>query len=514
MPLPIFNRFTTSPNRKYRFAEPQNPMTPMDAWVEGLGIDPNAQAQWTKALTSLGQMANDRTNQTYDVASDTLEGGYQRQTPAGSGTGIPMRAEEPIDTTEPPPLGNNPNQVTPTYQSEQPVTTTEPQVETQAVAERPYEPMPEVGQAPGMGISKTVPKDEYEVSGTTPSETPQTTPSTEQKKRGSQQTLAEIEALNKAPLERRKSIWKRIGTGIKDGVMNWVEEGMPGGIFGILGAAGFGGIASAASPNFNAEQSVGRKKSGLMRRYGAQTEQEALDQKYRLGEEQINTIGRDDETNRAKAKAQQDAVIQRANKAEIDSLNRQYNSLPKYDENDPDDRAFGDAFQKTFGYRPPSKNAKTKSEQVIDNRDGQVYLLQTDEQGNEKVIRLTKDDGSPFKVESNQMLASSDREKQRMLQEKLQHSRNITALKVAEINYKGRVDTANITQTGANSRFDKRIQNEKDEFARLMKLREEAATNKNDNEILRLDAIIKQGKANAVARGLTQEQINEIFGEN
>lgn len=138
--------------------------------------------------------------------------------------------------------------------------------------------------------------------------------------------------------------------------------------------------------------------------------------------------------------------------AEKSNLTRQYNSLPSYSEDDPDDKAFGDAFQQVMGYRPLGKNADTKSEQIIDQRNGQVYVLQTDKQGGQKLLKLTNDDDTPFTIETKEQLASGDKEKQRQLQKLIANNRNVTSIRVAELNGQNRKEVATINQQGASGR--------------------------------------------------------------
>lgn len=150
---------------------------------------------------------------------------------------------------------------------------------------------------------------------------------------------------------------------------------------------------------------------------------------------------------------EQNKVDARTTASSKNNLTRQYNSLPSYSENDPDDQAFGDVFAKEFGYRPLEKNAETKSEQLTDQRNGQVYIIQTDKQGGRKIIKLTKDDDTPFTIETKEQLASGDKAKQRELQKLIADGRNVTAVRAAEINAGSRKDVANINQAGATARL-------------------------------------------------------------
>jgi hypothetical protein len=147
-----------------------------------------------------------------------------------------------------------------------------------------------------------------------------------------------------------------------------------------------------------------------------------------------------------------DAADARAKGATQSNLTRQYNGLPSYSEADPDDKVFGDAFEQTFGFRPLEKNADTKSEQIADQKTGQVYLIQTDKQGRSKVVKLMIDDETPFTIETKEQLASGDKAAQRKLQSLIADNRNVTSLKVAQINAGSRKEVANINQGGATSR--------------------------------------------------------------
>lgn len=236
-------------------------------------------------------------------------------------------------------------------------------------------------------------------------------------------------------------------------------------------------------------------------------QQDALQQQRELRQEQILAT-------RQKPILEREKIQSRAEIAERNNLMRQYNAIPNYDENDADDRAFGDAFQQAFGYRPPSKNAKTKSQQLVDNSTGQVYLIQTDEQGKEKVVRLLKDDGSPMIVQSNQMLTSADKQEQRKLQEKLQDSRNVTSIKVAEITANNRVQVANINQTGANQRNEATINYNRQKDQTLLAERAQAVARKDQAAIDRIDIQRQNAKTNAKSKGFTDEEIKEMFGDN
>lgn len=92
---------------------------------------------------------------------------------------------------------------------------------------------------------------------------------------GTRSSIADIRELENAPpREREKSIWKRLGSGLLDGLRIWAESGAPGGLGGALGAAATGGVGFAASPGAQADF---QRKQQLQKLYGDYGRQSALE---------------------------------------------------------------------------------------------------------------------------------------------------------------------------------------------------------------------------------------------
>lgn len=276
-----------------------------------------------------------------------------------------------------------------------------------------------------------------------------------------------------------------------------------GGLGGAVGGAIAGGIRGSIDRNFDNKL---QDQMFVIPRQRAQVEQarqtEAYNQQRELRDAQIqNQLMRPD--------IEQSKMLNQTRT----QLLRQYNSLPSFNDEDADDRAFGDAYQKAFGFRPPTKNADTKSEQIIDQRDGQVYIMQTDKQGKSSVIRVMNDDGTPMRIESKEMLASADKSKQRSLDAAIRNSINVTNLKVAQINAGTRIQTTSMQQQGANYRQAQQIANTRELVKLKMQERKDAEARQDKETVRKIDLAIANAKARAKADGLTDDQIAEMFGD-
>jgi hypothetical protein len=142
----------------------------------------------------------------------------------------------------------------------------------------------------------------------------------------------------------------------------------------------------------------------------------------------------------------------------IAHMTQQYKAQPSFDDSDPDDKAFNDAYEKIAGYRLPNRDAKTKSDQFIDQRDGQVWLRQTDATGHYKYVKVLNNDGSPLTVETKEMRTSGDREAQRQLEKETADNRNVTSIKVANINAASRKYSADTSASTSRYSTDARTQ--------------------------------------------------------
>lgn len=237
-----------------------------------------------------------------------------------------------------------------------------------------------------------------------------------------------------------KELVQNFGTGMSQG-----RPGMNAKKVLALGAAGAG--VGVANRSWNEEREAAQKLPLLQQQAKLAGEELDATAKRDLTKAQSDYYsGRNDVT--------QKAIEQRANVAEMNNLTRQYNAAPSYSESDLDDKAFGDRFEKVYHYRPLEKNADTKSEQLINQSDGQVYIIQTDKQGGQKVLKLTLEDGSPFTIQTKEQLTSADKAKQRELQKLIADNRNVTSVNVANINAGSRRDVAGINQAGATGRAD------------------------------------------------------------
>ena len=142
-----------------------------------------------------------------------------------------------------------------------------------------------------------------------------------------------------------------------------------------------------------------------------------------------------------------------------------------------------------------------------------MYAVKTDEEGNISVLRLLKDDGTPFIVQTKEQLTSEDKAAQRELDDAKAKARNITDIKIAEIGAQTKIKVATI---GAETRLklsaDSLAQNQQ-QFNEYLKLKKDALNNGNIKAANEYDAKIKNMKLKADTENLLDEDYLDIFGE-
>lgn len=130
---------------------------------------------------------------------------------------------------------------------------------------------------------------------------------------------------------------------------------------------------------------------------------------------------------------------------------RQYEHLPEFRNDDPDNADII-AAAKDVGLALPDKDAKHQFKYIVNAATGQTYVDVADATGNRHLQALVNDDGTPFTATTPQMMTATDKKAQRELQERIAKDRNITSVKVAELNAGSREKVAGINQSGASGR--------------------------------------------------------------
>ena len=134
--------------------------------------------------------------------------------------------------------------------------------------------------------------------------------------------LREYKDLDKQPLERKKSMFRRIGSGIKNAFLEWRDSGGEGGLAGLVGAIASGGLTSAISPNAEAEMSKDRAKKRMFQKYrearGLETEQNKQTEEFAKAQKSISDAQK---SGTDAIKSAQDAKYNRA-KPFLDSIEK------------------------------------------------------------------------------------------------------------------------------------------------------------------------------------------------
>lgn len=197
------------------------------------------------------------------------------------------------------------------------------QISTEPIASRQMEPIPQEsvnGIQPMPAQLSTEPVASRQMEAMPPpvtQEAPQTQPEEQQPMpesvlTGSRKTKKELEDLESAPLEKRKGLFRRLGTGGWDAVQMAAESGVtdPG---QLLGAFLTGGVGSMISPTMNAEISKRLKKKRLQNRYGEEMTMESGEYKR---QDEINKVQKGQIDNQGKIMEN----IRTANKPFYDSI--------------------------------------------------------------------------------------------------------------------------------------------------------------------------------------------------
>ncbi len=212
-----------------------------------------------------------------------------------------------------------------------------------------------------------------------------------------------------APYERHHSFLGRLGSGLFRGLQAWSASGGEGGLAGLAGAALTGGVASSASPGFDAEWRRNTQGQKLLRQVGESQAFEKTQSEKAYRDAQTENIYTDN--NQRKTDAEQRAAYlkseqerktadrtSREGTARMRTIAGMLEHIPSYDPADP---KFKELTEALAGANLPltAKDVKKKVDLKQDQRTGAWTTIVTDPvTGKQEVRDVTGKDGQQFKT--------------------------------------------------------------------------------------------------------------------
>lgn len=248
--------------------------------------------------------------------------------------------------------------------------------------------------------------------------------------------LAQLRYDQQYPVDKNHGFKSRLGEVLQNFFTGVSNAPQGSGVLGMLGAGGAGAVTGVVDKTTNERMKAERKIPQAEKDVQTSIDQ-AHTQAQTTGILQKPVIEADKQAALTKRSMARDVI-------------RQYNALPEFDPDDPDNAAFIQT-AKEAGIVLPRKDAKTSYKYITNAATGRTYVDVSDKAGNRHLEEVLNDDGTSPDITTPQMMTAAEKKEQRELQERLAKEKNITTIKSSEIAARSRKDVANI---GAGSRKD------------------------------------------------------------